>query len=118
MERLEAMGLSNLVKQQPKLINRVFAMPKGGNDRQRLSIDAQNASMVFVDPQTIELTNPGHLAHLHVPAGHMHFTGKSDMDNQYHRMQLPPWMRNCLVLPKASIYGRKYYLIMRPMPTG
>ncbi|KAI0556905.1 hypothetical protein FGB62_378g01 [Gracilaria domingensis] len=70
----------------------------------------------FRTPPEIELPNPGHLARLHLPAGKRLFVGKSDMDNQYHRMKLPDWMNKYFGLPPIALRGSQGFSMIRSMP--
>ncbi|KAI0560192.1 hypothetical protein FGB62_122g058 [Gracilaria domingensis] len=116
--KLEKAGLVTLRKKKPKIINGVFAVPKSEKGVQRLIIDARNANKAFRTPPEIEIPNPGHLARLHLPAGKRLCVGKSDMDDQYHRMKLPDWMNKYFGLPPIALRGSQVFLMIRSMPMG
>lgn len=82
----------------PKVVNGVFAVPKDG-DKQRLIIDARPANAHFVDPAKVELPTPDLLAQLVVPTGQPIYVAKVDLDNYYHRLTLPEWLRPYFALP-------------------
>ena len=116
--KLEDAGLVTLIKPRPRVLNGVLAVPKSERDQQRLIIDARNANSFFAATPVIELPNPGHLARLYLPAGSKLFIAKSDMDNQYHRMRVPEWLRTYLGLPGVQREGHTVYPIINSMPMG
>ncbi len=85
----------------PKVVNGVFGVPKDGNSI-RLIIDARPANAVFVEPPKVQLPTPDLLSQLVVPEGTPFFVAKVDIDNFYHRLTLPSWMRPYFALPPLS----------------
>ena len=112
IQKLENVGLMTLVKRRPKVLNGVFAVPKGEKDEQRLIIDARKANSFFAAPLKIEFRNPGHFARLYLPDEQKLYGAKSDMDNQYHRMRIPVWLRTFLGLPKVNLEGQLFYPVV------
>jgi hypothetical protein len=82
----------------PQVVNGVFGVAKDV-DQIRLIIDARPANMVFVEPDPVQLPSPSVVSQLQVPSGRMFYTGKSDLDNYYHRLKLPEWMQPYFALP-------------------
>jgi hypothetical protein len=82
----------------PKVVNGVFGVPKDG-DSIRLIIDARPANAVFTEPPKVELPTPDLLVNLIVPSDEPIVVAKVDLDNFYHRLQLPKWMRPYFALP-------------------
>ena len=85
----------------PKVVNGVFGVPKDG-DSIRLIIDARPANAVFVEPPKVNLPTPDLLSQLVAPEGKPFFVAKVDIDNFYHRLALPNWMRPYFALPALS----------------
>jgi hypothetical protein len=82
----------------PKVVNGFFGVPKDG-DKIRLIIDARPANCHFTVPPKVELPTPDLLANLVAPAGKPFYVAKVDLDNFYHRLRLPVWMRPYFALP-------------------
>lgn len=82
----------------PVVVNGLFGVDKGG-DAIRLIIDARRANSCFAEPPPVQLPTPEVTARLQVPLGHRLFVTKIDLDNFYHRLQLPAWMRPYFALP-------------------
>jgi hypothetical protein len=91
---------------KPAVVNGVFGVPKG-DDAIRLIIDARPANLVFIDPPKVDLPTPDLVARLAVPPGETLYVAKVDLDNFYHRLLLPEWMRPYFALPaiRASDVG-------------
>lgn len=83
---------------EPKVVNGFFGVPKDG-DKIRLIIDARPANCRFVEPPKVELPTPDLLANLVAPTGKPFYAAKVDLDNFYHRLRLPVWMRPYFALP-------------------
>ena len=116
ISRLCENGMVRLQHSKPKVINGIFGVPKG--DEQRLIIDAQNANRRFRKPDDPALPNPGDLASLTLgPNDSLYFT-KSDLDNFYHRLLLPEWMREYFGLPPIVIDGVESYPVVQTLPMG
>lgn len=97
IKRMHGLGMVSFTT-APKVVNGVFAVPKDG-DKQRLIIDARPANAHFVDPAKVELPTPDLLAQLVVPTGQPIYVAKVDLDNYYHRLTLPEWLRPYFALP-------------------
>lgn len=91
---------------RPKVVCGVFAVPKD-EMVDRLIIDARPANSVFVEPDPVKLPTPDLLANLCVDPSRRLFVAKVDLDNFYHRLRLPEWMRPYFALPpvRASAIG-------------
>lgn len=87
---------------RPKVINGVFCVPKQGTDSLRLIIDARSANDVFVEPPHVELPTPDLLARMIPEPSRPLFVAKVDLDNFYHRLRLPEWMRSFFALPAVT----------------
>jgi hypothetical protein len=81
-----------------KVVNGLFAIPKD-KDSQRLIIDARPANAYFIEPPHVHLPTPDIFASLHVPPHTKLWIAKVDLDNFYHRLLLPLWMRPYFALP-------------------
>ena len=84
--------------QTPKSVCGVFAVPKD-KDSDRLIIDARPTNALFVDPEPVRLPTPDLLTRLEMSESVPTFTAKVDLDNFYHRLRLPEWMRQYFALP-------------------
>ena len=91
----------------PKVVNGCFATPKTGG-AQRFVFDGRPANALFAPSPTFELPTPDLLAQLEVRPGEEVYVAKADLDNYYHRIRLPEWMRPYMALPpvKAGEVGQ------------
>lgn len=80
------------------VVNGIFAVRKDA-DTLRLIIDARRANAIFAEPDHVDLPTPDLLARLQAPSGCPVFAAKVDLDNFYHRILLPEWMRSYFGLP-------------------
>ena len=94
--RMHALGMVAFTT-TPRCINGVFAVEKD-TDSDRLIIDARPANRLFIDSPTVHLCDPSYLVQLCVPQGTRMVTGKSDLSNFYHHLQLPSWLRDYFAL--------------------
>jgi len=85
----------------PKAVNGVFGIEKDDQSI-RLIIDARPANSLFVKSPDVQLPGPDLLAELLAPADKQLFVAKLDIDNYYHRLLLPEWMRPYCALPAVS----------------
>ena len=83
---------------EPKCVNGVFATPKS-DGMQRLVVDGRPANARFAPSPSMELPTPDLLAKLEVPEEETLYVAKSDLDNFYHRLRLPKWLRPYFALP-------------------
>lgn len=97
VRRLFALGMVEFTV-QPKVVCGVFAVPKS-DSTDRLIIDARPANVVFAEPETVRLPTPDLLARLCTDGTRPFFVAKVDLDNYYHRLRLPVWMRPYFALP-------------------
>jgi hypothetical protein len=97
VRRLFALGMVEFTD-QPKVVCGVFAVPKS-DSTDRLIIDARPANVVFADPEPVRLPTPDLLARLCTDGTRPFFVAKVDLDNYYHRLRLPVWMRPYFALP-------------------
>jgi hypothetical protein len=89
--RMAAAGMLDFTI-SPKVVCGVFAVPKDeANDR--LIIDARPTNTWFVEPDAVSLPTPDLLARLSADPSVPLFVAKVDLDNFYHRLRLPHWMR-------------------------
>ncbi len=82
----------------PLCVNGMFAVEKDV-DKDRLIIDARPANGVFIDPPTVELPTPDLICNLSLHDKRPLYVAKVDLDNFYHRLSLPEWMRVYFALP-------------------
>ena len=99
IRRMSALGMVDFTT-APKVVNGVFGVPKDG-DSQRLIIDARPANAVFVDPPKVSLPTPDLLSQMVAPSDTPFYVAKVDLDNFYHRLTLPVWMRSYFALPSV-----------------
>ena len=105
VRRMSALGMLDFTD-RPRVVNGVFGVPKG-DGMIRLIIDARPANACFVDPPHVDLPTPDLVARLFVAAHCPVFVAKVDLDNFYHRLRLPEWIRPWFALPavRASDVG-------------
>ena len=94
MHKVHMMAFTNT----PLAVNGMFCVGKDVLS-DRVIIDARPANRLFVDSPHVELANPSHLASLQIPRGSRMLTGKSDLSNFYHHLELPRWMCPFFCLP-------------------
>jgi hypothetical protein len=82
----------------PKVVCGVFTVPKD-KDTDRLIIDARPTNAIFAEPEPVKLPTPDLLSRLEMCKSAPTFTAKVDLDNFYHRLRLPDWMRPYFALP-------------------
>lgn len=97
VRRLFALGMVEFTI-APKVVCGVFAVPKS-DASDRLIIDARPANVVFTEPEPVRLPTPDLLARLCTDGSRPFFVAKVDLDNYYHRLRLPVWMRSYFALP-------------------
>jgi hypothetical protein len=109
--RMYSIGMIDFVL-KPEVVNGVFAVEKDG-DKQRLIIDARPANNVFIDPPKVSLPTPDLLSQLVVPSSRPFYVAKVDLDNFYHRLTLPEWIRPYFALPpvRASAVGLSHIYV-------
>jgi hypothetical protein len=97
VRRMAAAGMVDFTT-SPRVVCGVFAVPKDEN-HDRLIIDARPTNTWFVEPDRVTLPTPDRLANLSADPSMPLFVAKVDLDNFYHRLRLPPWMRPYFALP-------------------
>lgn len=97
LTRMSAAGMLDF-SLEAKCVNGIFCVPKDG-DSLRLIIDARPANAVFVEPDHVHLPTPDLVARLQAPKDSHLFVAKVDLDNFYHRLRLPDWLRPYFALP-------------------
>jgi len=99
IKKLSQLGMIEFCE-HPKVVNGIFGVPKG--EQIRLIIDARPANAVFVDSPHVELPTPDILADLQIHQHQPLFVAKVDLDNFYHRLRLPTWLRPYFALPPIA----------------
>ena len=91
---------------QPDVVCGVFAVPKDASS-DRFIIDARPTNRVFAEPQPVVLPTPDLLSKLAADPSRPLYVAKVDLDNFYHRLRLPIWMRPYFALPpvRAGDFG-------------
>jgi hypothetical protein len=83
----------------PKVVCGVFAVPKDKDtDRLIIDINARPTNAIFVEPKPVKLPTPDLLSRMEMCKSVPTFTAKVDLDNFYHRLRLPNWMRCVIIL--------------------
>jgi hypothetical protein len=100
IKRMLSLGMVILTR-KPKVVNGVFCVRKDG-DQLRLIIDARSANSLFVEPPPVKLPTPDLLSRLVSDPSRPLFVAKVDLDNFYHRLRLPVWMRPYFALPPVT----------------
>ena len=122
IRRMASLGMVEFTT-TPKVVNGVFGVPKDG-DAIRLIIDARPANSVFSDPSPVQLPTPDLLAQLVAPRDKPFYVAKVDLDNFYHRIRLPTWMRPYFALPSVHacdvdlIGDHQVYPMCTTLPMG
>ncbi len=98
VRRMDALGMLDFTT-RPKAVCGVFGVPKDGGAAIRLIVDARPANLLFKTPPKVSLPTPDVLARMRVPPGVPFFTAKADVDNFYHRLRCPQWLRRYFALP-------------------
>lgn len=114
--RLEQNRMIELVREKPKVVNRIFGVPK--QEQQRLVIDARNANNYCIDPEDPALPNLDDFTTLILNSEDMLFCAKSDLDSFYHRLCLPTWLRTYFGLHSLIRNGITMYPVGKTMPIG
>jgi hypothetical protein len=83
----------------PEVVNGCFGTMKADGS-QRFVFDGRPTNGGrWVPSPTVRLPTPDLLSRLEVPAGEKVYVCKSDLDNYYHRLLVPVWMRPYFALP-------------------
>ena len=98
VKRMDALGMLDFTT-KPKAVCGVFGVPKDGGASIRLIIDARPANLLFKTPPKVSLPTPDVLARMRASPGAPFFTAKADVDNFYHRLRCPQWLRPYFALP-------------------
>jgi hypothetical protein len=101
VERMAAVGMLTFTT-SPLCVNGLFGVPKG-TDQQRLILDARRANCYFIDPPSVELPSPSHLAALRTVSPLPFYVAKLDLSNFYHQLVLPSWLCPYFALPALSM---------------
>lgn len=118
VRRLEEVGIVQLYRSRPLVVNGIFGVPKSDNS-QRLIIDAQRANLYFQKCPEIDLPNPGDLVNLcMINSSRRLYMSKADMDNFYHRLRIPEWLTTYFGLPSVVIKGNRFWPRMHVLPMG
>ena len=82
----------------PMVVNGLFGVGKPDGSM-RLIVDARPANACFRLPPKVRLPSPEVLGGLVMQEGRRVFTAKCDLDNFYHRLRVPAWLRPYFALP-------------------
>ena len=82
----------------PEVVNGAFGAEKSDGSI-RLIVDGRPASAAFQPPPKMELPGPDLLARLLFGFDEEVFVAKIDLDNFYHRIRVPEWLRPYFALP-------------------
>lgn len=115
--KLVLKGVVELSSDEPLEINGLFAVPKDG-DKQRLILDARRGNLHFKPPEDPELPHPGLFTQLQKEATQDLWIGKLDLDNFYHRLELPKHLRPYFGLPPLFLNDKKVWPVYRVIPMG
>lgn len=96
----------------PRVVNGIFAVLKDGN-AQRLIIDARKANAEFKDPPSVSLPTPDKLSGVQAERARKLYIAKADIDNFYHRLTLPVWLRPFFALPPVQPAAISADLVLR-----
>ena len=118
IKKLVGVGVVELVLEKPVAINGLFGVEKDGGQSQRLILDARNGNLYFITPEDPQLPHPGLITHLQNDTGKELEVGKIDIDNFYHRLRLPVFLRKFFGLPPVLIDGRLFWPRMVAVPMG
>jgi hypothetical protein len=105
LRRLLRLNMVEFTCEQPPVINGMFGTPKPDAPVEasiRLITDARPANALFTKPPPVDLPSPDVLANLQVPDGAELWVAKADLDNFYHRLLLPAWLRKYFALPAVT----------------
>jgi hypothetical protein len=97
IKRLYALDMVSFTV-RPKVVGGCFGSPKSDGSI-RFLFDGRRTNAIWVPSPDVELPSPDLLAKLEAPPGEKIFVCKSDLDNFYHRLRLPEWMRPYFALP-------------------
>ena len=101
VRRLCSAGLFGLTE-SPSVTNGLFGVPKSDGSL-RLIVDARPANVMFRSPPAVALPSPAVFTHLmgkdSVNDYSSLYIAKTDIDNFYHRLALPVWLRSYFCFP-------------------
>lgn len=100
IKRLYALDMVSFTV-RPKVVGGCFGSPKSDGSI-RFLFDGRRTNAIWVPSPDVELPSPDLLAKLEAPPGEKIFVCKSDLDNFYHRLRLPEWMRPYFALPSSG----------------
>jgi hypothetical protein len=85
----------------PEVVNGLFGVFKK-DGMIRLIINATPANDTMMPSEKVQLPSPSLFSSLEIPEGKELHVSKTDIDNMYHRLRLPPWMVPFFALPAVS----------------
>ena len=116
VQRMLASGMLDFTT-QPRCVNGVFGVPKDDGKAIRLIIDARPANRLFIDPPSVTLPTPEHIARMTCPPLRHFYILKSDLDNCYHSIRAPKWLQPYFALPPLQASELRPDLAARYGPT-
>lgn len=97
LRRMLAVGMLDFTR-DPKAINGLFAVDKG-EGKQRLILDARPANAMLRPSPAVELPTPDVIAALEAPPRSTLYVAKLDVQDCYHNIVVPQWLRAYFALP-------------------
>lgn len=97
VRRLKSLGMVDFTC-DPAAVCGVFCTDKA-ESMLRFIIDARSANKLFAEPERVELPTPDLMAALATDPSKPLYVAKVDLDNFYHRIRIPEWMRRYFSLP-------------------
>ena len=111
-------GVAEYVTKRPLVINGLFGVAKPDNTV-RVILEARLANVHFCPPPDAALPCIESLSRIAVPSGSRLWGGLLDLDQYYHRLVLPEWVRDYFGLPEVTLAtGERVWVRWRTCPMG
>ena len=124
LRRMDLSGMVEFQDHAPIVTNGLFGVQKD-KTADRVIFDGRRCNMFFHPPEPVQLPSPSGLSDLLLPAGATLYVAKTDMDNQFHRLRSPVWLRQYFGLPRvrSSAVGlpgpeRWVHPVLKTLPMG